>query len=113
MFVTQLTPSARIPSAWANDLRDGRHADRVGAKKGEHAHLGWCFVGRSEQATVHSFGERNALFARDFPSEPDEALVVRRRHVGKAHFVRTGRSDERIAKHEIDVIANQHQVTRR
>ena len=46
------------------------------------------------------------------PRQFARATIVRLGHVGKADVALLHRADERIPEHEVDVIADQHQVAR-
>ena len=81
----------------------------------EHPHLGRRLVRRAEQAAVHAFAAarmpaRRATCSR---SSAGSARVVRLGHVGKRSSPGSTAPDERIAEHEVDVIANEHQVAGR
>ena len=67
----------------------------------------------TELSGVHAFAKENAPLRRNATRERRELGVVRFGHIGKAKIARLDLADERIAEHQVDVIANQHEIAGR
>src|SRR5438445_2814730 len=104
--------TADPPRPGDDHLRHGRHPDGVGAEALQHADFRRGFVRRAEQRGVHPLLEGDLLLERHLPGEGAEIAVIGITHVGEALLSLFDRALQRVPKHQVDVIRDEHQGRR-